>query len=385
MPDTSLILSLPYIQPSQAQKHVTHNEALRLLDVLVQLVVVDRSRAEPPETPTEGDSHIVADAATGDWVGQENAIASFDGTAWQFLPPKAGWSAQVLAEDRAVVFDGTQWGSQQAAPETLDGLESVGINTTSDATNRLAVSGPATLLTHDGSGHQLKINKAADTDTASLLFQTGWSGRAEMGTTGTDGFSVKVSANGGAWFTGLAIDPVTGQTSFPQGASVSGTLSGSAVQQSPNDTTPGRLMRADYGYGPGNLLGAVSQSGGLPTGAVIESGSNANGDYIRFADGTQICIQNLDLTYQNGTKLTETWTYPAPFIDANTLFLSGMINISSFNQNVTGPDIVSVLDVRFGTITATSVLAQMFRLNGATNFAAADFCSCRLFALGRWV
>lgn len=38
-----------------------------------------------------------------------------------------------------------------------------------------------------------------------------------------------------------------------------------------------------------NLVGTVSQSGGVPTGAVVERGSNANGTYIRFADGTQIC------------------------------------------------------------------------------------------------
>jgi len=385
MTDTSLILSLPYILPSQAQKHVTHNEALRLLDVLVQTVVADRTRAEPPAAPVTGDSHIVADDATGAWAGQDGAIATFDGLEWQFLTPRAGWSTQILAEDRAVVFDGTQWGSQQVAPETLDGLESVGINATADLTNRLAVSADATLLTHEGGGHQLKINKAAAGDTASLLFQTGWSGRAEMGTTGSDGFSVKVSADGATWFTGIEIDPDTGETGFPEGASITGRLTGSAVQQAPDDTTTGRLMRADYGYGPGNLLGTVSQVAGTPTGAVIESGSNANGDYVRFADGTQMCIRNLDLTFQNATKLTETWTYPAPFQNADTLYLSGMINISSFNQNVTGPDIASVLDVRFGTITATSALAQMFRLTGAPDFNAVDLCSCRLLAIGRWV
>lgn|GEM_PF-1262624 len=39
----------------------------------------------------------------------------------------------------------------------------------------------------------------------------------------------------------------------------------------------------------GNILGTVSQSGGVPTGAIIERGSNANGEYVRYADGTQIC------------------------------------------------------------------------------------------------
>lgn len=42
-------------------------------------------------------------------------------------------------------------------------------------------------------------------------------------------------------------------------------------------------------YDTQNILGMVSQAAGVPTGAVIERGSNANGEYVRFADGTQIC------------------------------------------------------------------------------------------------
>ena len=53
-------LKLPYILPSQAQKHVTHNEALRLLDAVVHLSVRSRSRNDAPETPTGGDRYLVA-------------------------------------------------------------------------------------------------------------------------------------------------------------------------------------------------------------------------------------------------------------------------------------------------------------------------------------
>jgi len=63
-------------------------------------------------------------------------------------------------------------------------LPQLGVQTSADATNRLAVSSEATLLTHAGADHQLKINKASTGDSASLLFQTGWSGRAEMGPPG---------------------------------------------------------------------------------------------------------------------------------------------------------------------------------------------------------
>src|SRR5690606_15811578 len=48
-------------------------------------------------------------------------------------------------------------------------------------------------------------------------------------------------------------------------------------------------MPASQAYRQGNILGTVSQSGGVPTGALIQTGSNANGSYVRYADGTQIC------------------------------------------------------------------------------------------------
>lgn len=47
----------------------------------------------------------------------------------------------------------------------------------------------------------------------------------------------------------------------------------------------------DSKYSPGNIVGSVSQSGGVPTGAIIQRGSNANGEFVRFADGTQICTR----------------------------------------------------------------------------------------------
>ena len=52
MSDTTTHLGLPYLLAAQAQKHVTHNEALRLLDAMVQLSVLDRTRTAPPASPT---------------------------------------------------------------------------------------------------------------------------------------------------------------------------------------------------------------------------------------------------------------------------------------------------------------------------------------------
>ncbi|MFN7177797.1 MAG: DUF2793 domain-containing protein, partial [Thermaurantiacus sp.] len=166
LPDASPVLGLPYIQPAQAQKHVTHNEALRLLDVAVQLAVADRDRIAPPPDPAMGDRHIVPAGATLDWAGQAGRVALWEGAGWAFLDPRPGWRAWVAAEGAVAVFDGAAWQGPEAQGARADSL---GIGTPADAVNRLAVAAPAVLLTHQGAGHQVKVNKAAPGDTASLL------------------------------------------------------------------------------------------------------------------------------------------------------------------------------------------------------------------------
>ena len=74
--ETTELLGLPYIAPSQAQKHVTHNEASRTLDALVQLAVKSRDLAAPPADPAPGRRHIVAAGATGAWAGKDGQVAA---------------------------------------------------------------------------------------------------------------------------------------------------------------------------------------------------------------------------------------------------------------------------------------------------------------------
>ena len=208
-------LSLPFIQGAQAQKHVTHNEALEVLDTLVQLAVERSDLSAPPAAPGEGQAFIVGPAPTGDWAGQAGRVASFRGGGWVFLAPRPGWLAWDRDAGDIRVWRGGSWqalpGGGPAAPD-LDNLDGVGINAASDAVNRLSVSAPATLLNHDGAGHQLKVNKAGSTDTASLLFQSGFSGRAEMGLAGHDDFTLKTSPDGAAFTEALRVDAASGIT-----------------------------------------------------------------------------------------------------------------------------------------------------------------------------
>ena len=289
MADTSPRLDLPYLQPSQAQKHVTHNEALQRLDAVVQTSVAAFDAETPPTAPDAGELHALGPAPTGAWAGQAGQLALWDGVAWQFHAPGLGWRAWGVSEAALRVYDGTAW---VAAEGDLQNRAGLGIGAAWDATNRLAVASPAVLLTAETDDIQVKLNKAAAGDTASLLMQTGFSGRAEIGLTGDDDLHVKVSPDGTAWSEALVLDRTTGAAALAAGLTVGGAPA----------------------YHQGNVLGTVAQSGGVPTGAIVERGSNANGEYVKFADGTLICYHTLISSAAADT----TWTYPAAFISGPT-------------------------------------------------------------------
>ncbi|ADZ71341.1 hypothetical protein SL003B_2918 [Polymorphum gilvum SL003B-26A1] len=101
-------MKLPLIAAAQAQKHVTHNEALARLDALAHLCFLDRDLAAPPPA-ADGDTYLVAAGATGDWSGRDGAIAHVRDGAWQFLEAVEGLTAHVVDEDVFVVFTGGAW------------------------------------------------------------------------------------------------------------------------------------------------------------------------------------------------------------------------------------------------------------------------------------
>ena len=88
MSNASSNLALPYLMPAQAQKHVTHNEALRQLDILVQLVVQEFGATTPPALPTNGHIYALGANPSGDWTGQGDTRDMPAAHAWQFIQPK---------------------------------------------------------------------------------------------------------------------------------------------------------------------------------------------------------------------------------------------------------------------------------------------------------
>ena len=283
----SIHLKLPYIAAAQAQKHVTHNEALRLLDAVVQLAVLDSTVAEPPAEPADGDRYIVAASATGMWEGHDGELATWVDGVWMFAVPEEGWLAFDLAAEALLVCLGGAWTPVASGGGGMPGsVDQLGINATADETNRLAVRSEAVLFSgiedaEGGSGDiRFVVSKEADGDTASLLFQSGWSGRAEVGLCGDTDFVFKVSADGEAWIDAIRLDKDTGLATILYDNAVSG-LTATTVQDAIDEVAAGGgggAVTSVFGR-----TGAVTAAGGDYDAGEIDNDSGVSGATVKDA------------------------------------------------------------------------------------------------------
>ena len=257
MTEQTARLRLPYILPSQAQKHVTHNEALQRLDAIVQLVVKDVVAA-PPDNAPEGDCFLLSPDAAGDWAGKGGKLAFRQDGAWLLIAPQPGWTAWFASEGKHRVLRDSAW--RDVPLPAAATLERLGIGTQADVTNRLALAAPASLFTHteENGNHRMAINKAAKADTASLLFQSGWSGRAEMGLAGNDGFSIKTSADGISWQTALLCSG-DGRVTMPNRPVVLASLPSGTTRPANGSASGFSMLFIDEG---GFVLGDAVGTGG---------------------------------------------------------------------------------------------------------------------------
>ena len=479
MSDISPHLLLPYIQAAQAQKHVTHNEALRLLDAVVQLSVLDRDLTSPPASPADGDRYIVASGATGLWAGWDLNVTTWVDGVWMRLVPRPGWLVWIADEAVAAVWTGTIWKLVGVPQDVSDAIFSLvndtdptkravfslsGITTTTtrtftlpntsselailagtqtftgnktfsgtltasgatanigtstatatygmgtgasttgvtktvnlgtggasgsntvvnigsatagaggttvvntptvtfanavtqvgmpqailtaqllglggataDSTNRLSVNTPAVLLNNAGAGIEATVNKAAAGNDAAFAFKTGFSARALIGLLGSDDFSFKVSPDGSAWSTALAIDRTTGRPTLPQGAILGGLAadpSGRADGWIWFNTTAQRLRAradgVDFNLGPITGTGVLAVAdNALEATTVISAPGIAPTSIITLAlapslDADENSPELLDLVALWAEAATDQITLNATFADPT----SGAVKIN---------------------------------------------------------
>ena len=244
MSDTTPRVALPLLAAAQSQKHVTHNEALLELDALIATVILDRDLSTPPPTPSDGDTYLVKATGTGVWTGQDGKLAYAIDGGWRFYAPFEGLTAYVADEAKLILYNGSAWADFGSAVP-LENVPMLGVNATADATNKLTVASAAVLFDNIGAGVQAKLNKNASGDTASLLYQTYFSGRAEIGLTGDDNFHFKVSPDGSTFYQGLVLNRNTGSVLLKH-VDVTGSATIGA-------THLGRIVRADASGGAFNV------------------------------------------------------------------------------------------------------------------------------------
>lgn len=117
---------------------------------------------------------------------------------------------------------------------------------------------------------------------------------------------------------------------------------------------------------------------------ITESGSNSNGRYIKFDDGTMICTHSIEIgsriAYGLGTSNdpyrtdTATWTFPAAFDTTPIISGTGMVASSSAiaRANTFGFS---------GISTTTAVNLQLVML---ANDSIDAICTIHVIAIGRW-
>ena len=247
-------LKLPLLIPNQSGKEITHNEALVIIDNILQNGVIDKDLTTPPENPNSNDIYIVGKNATGDWADKDKQIAFYD-NGWRFVEPREGFIFWVNDEDKLYTYNGSKWveavassgsgntggtsdvqelndlldveitsagkydilqhdGTDFVNTKSLQQLIMLGINATADSDNKLSVKSDYVLFDKNTDNSRVKVNKATSTDTASHLFQTNYGGRAEFGLISNDDFTLKVSSDGETWNNAFVVDKATGNVDF---------------------------------------------------------------------------------------------------------------------------------------------------------------------------
>ncbi|WP_065332167.1 pyocin knob domain-containing protein [Tritonibacter mobilis] len=130
-------------------------------------------------------------------------------------------------------------------------------------------------------------------------------------------------------------------------------------------------------YSQERVVGTVSHSGGTPTGAVIERGSNANGEYVRFADGTQICTRSVSLGSRSSTSesrglyRSDTYPFGLPAVFAPSTTVGASLSGDLFPN---------------GILHAISANTSQWsvRMGAPSSFASLNCGDVVLTAVGRW-
>jgi len=326
---------IPFVPENTIDPAAGLNLSLNTIDALLQ-VLVQTVGANTPPAGVEGQRFIVGTAPTGLWAGQANKLARFLGGAWQFFDARYAlnaadglWYVRSASTWSALAGGAPAWGSitgaiadQSDLALALDGKQDESANLAAlsgltGAADRLPYftgAGALSLATLTGLARNLlddttqaemqstlglvKQTSAIDTTAGALMAvgAGGWMGDVPLLPAVTD---IDDRSMRGWRYANLHTTAGVKPSTYGHVLNF-GSAGDQVCQEFWNVTgvsdTHRRWYRQCFGggawgrwqelYQTGNILGIVSQSSGVPTGAIIERGSNANGRFTKYADGT---------------------------------------------------------------------------------------------------
>lgn len=201
----------------------------------------------------------------------------------------------------------------------------------------------------------------------------------------TVGKALILAASAAAGRTALALGTASTVNTGATGASLMAAANTDAAQTAMGATTVGKALMVATDQAAGrtalglktaavaDIVGTVSQSGGVPTGAIIERGATANGEYTKFADGTVDCWALLSgLTHTASTELVTTWTLPT-----SVLYITVITNLQ---MTVRAPSSTQAFTVEKLQASLSSATAVQVR----SKFSASQDYSIFINLKGRW-
>lgn len=193
-------LGLPLLAPSQAQKHVTVNEALTRIDGLVQLALKSVGETAPPASPEDGEVHAVGAGASGLWSGADGVLAIYQNGGWAFVVPQVGWQGWSVTSGARVLFDGADWiGGAGALSENGAGFVHRSVEVDHDlqagATSGIGAAIPAGAMVYGITGR--------------VIAAIGGASSFEIGVPGaSDRYGSGIGVVAGSWARGLTGSPL---------------------------------------------------------------------------------------------------------------------------------------------------------------------------------
>ena len=296
-------LNLPFLQSGQALKNITHNEALQRLDAGLYLFCTNMAADQLPANPVEGQAQIISQSPDAAFMERRGQIAVYMSGSWIWFVPSAGWVVWDEIDETLRIFDGSMWRPPVSDAGT-ENLPFLGLNASASSNQRLSVASDSSLFTHDGDSHRLTLNRAAASDTASLIFQTDFSGEAELGLTGLDGFSIKTSSDGTSFANRMTTPKNYAGIQSAAFGSMRVTIENDAAQMIPTPATGGIIaftVVSDAGFPQVRHSGIFAyDSGNSPNLVALATTSSVENHGSTVLNGTTSLDGNIGISAVTG-------------------------------------------------------------------------------------